>query len=366
MDVPPGFPNVPLDHGNRSGLMVAIDIVCIALPTLATALRFYARQFIIRQVGVDDWIALVALASVIVLAAIQITHTHFGLGHHIWDVITVPGLFADFMKYFVLANVLYNVGLLFIKLTFFFQYWRIMLQVDVYRKVYAGIMALVVMWTVAQIFVMIFICGGGQNIMNKSCDPIAPTYVNAIGNMVTDVIILLLPMPMIFRLKLRRSQKWGLAAMFGLGFFTCLISILRLVYLNVVSTDFTFDAVTLSSWSMAELAVGLICACLPSLRALLVHWFPTFMGTELSSRYNRQGYQRSSDPKQKKSVSGHSRSNATGTTSQTDLCVDDDIELESGVRSASGPDLDKDLPGAPPKAHIDSQLERAPQEVGSH
>jgi hypothetical protein len=45
-----------------------------------------------------------------------------------------------------------------------------------------------------------------------------PVLAWAILNMVTDIITLILPIPMIWRLQMRRGKKVALIAIFGLGF----------------------------------------------------------------------------------------------------------------------------------------------------
>ena len=42
--------------------------------------------------------------------------------------------------------------------------------------------------------------------------------MNSIGNIVSDFIILLLPIPVVWRLQLRLKQKFAVMGIFGLGF----------------------------------------------------------------------------------------------------------------------------------------------------
>jgi hypothetical protein len=57
---------------------------------------------------------------------------------------------------------------------------------------------------------------------------------------------------------------------------TCIISVIRLVYLHVVtsSEDPTWDYVELTLWSVAELNCGILCASLQTLRPLLSKFIP--------------------------------------------------------------------------------------------
>ncbi|KAF4966332.1 hypothetical protein FSARC_5960 [Fusarium sarcochroum] len=98
-------------------------------------------------------------------------------------------------------------------------------------------------------------------------------YTNVAGNIATDLIIILLPIPAITRLKLPRRQKWYLFGVFALGTFTVVISFIRIAFLND-STDFTWVQVKSTLWSMVEITSAIICACLPTLRPFVRHYFP--------------------------------------------------------------------------------------------
>ena len=55
---------------------------------------------------------------------------------------------------------------------------------------------------------------------------------------------------------------------------TCAITIIRIQYLKL-SDDTTWDNVDSSCWSVSELASGIVCSCLPTLRPLLSHIMPS-------------------------------------------------------------------------------------------
>ena len=43
--------------------LLGVAFSLLAVSTIFVALRFYCRQFIVRKIGTDDWIILVALVS---------------------------------------------------------------------------------------------------------------------------------------------------------------------------------------------------------------------------------------------------------------------------------------------------------------
>lgn len=74
-------------------------------------------------------------------------------------------------------------------------------------------------------------------------------------------------------------------AVFGLGAFVCLTSILRLkaLYAISVSTDVTWDNGGAAEWSSLEVNIGIICASLPTLRKTISRFFPRFLSESPAS-----------------------------------------------------------------------------------
>ncbi|KAI9799501.1 MAG: hypothetical protein M1833_004023 [Piccolia ochrophora] len=106
------------------------------------------------------------------------------------------------------------------------------------------------------------------------CLPIGSLYTATFTNIVADLVILVLPLPMVWQLQLRLGQKIALTGIFTLGFFVCMTSIVRVVlifrYLRFNELDFSYYAVPTITWSTLEANVGIICACLPVLRPLFL------------------------------------------------------------------------------------------------
>jgi len=131
---------------------------------------------------------------------------------------------ADFpAQDFWFGLLFYNIALLFIKLTFLFQYYRIVAQVRKLRLFYVGMMIVIGGWQAAQCFLILFACFPVERFWDKSIPGTcfmnaAGQDLNAIGNIVTDFVVLILPLPVLLRLSLRPAQKWSLVGVFCLGF----------------------------------------------------------------------------------------------------------------------------------------------------
>ncbi|KAK7433834.1 hypothetical protein Landi51_13775 [Colletotrichum acutatum] len=61
-------------------------------------------------------------------------------------------------------------------------------------------------------------------------------FILAIINLITDVILLLIPVPEILRLHMKKDKKIAVCGILGLGGFVCIASAVRVHYLKVFST----------------------------------------------------------------------------------------------------------------------------------
>ncbi|KAH6957400.1 hypothetical protein HG530_014805 [Fusarium avenaceum] len=256
-------------------LAIVVSIPMIAFSVVL--LRVYTRTILLRNFGVDDGCVIIALLFTLACATLVGYNTRNGFGAHQSTV--SDDEFRAFMKTFYFSIVTYNIALAAIKTTFLVQYYRA-IGVRRYKKAYMIALVIVGAWSVSQILLNALVCipisAFWDHSAGGSCVPSNPSwYINAAGNIVTDILIMLLPLPILRELRLGRRQKWILISIFCLGFFTCIISIIRIKFLSITE-DITWNNVEAAAWSVTELCSGTICASLPTLRPLVSRHFPSF------------------------------------------------------------------------------------------
>jgi hypothetical protein len=109
-----------------------------------------------------------------------------------------------------------------VKLTFLAQYYRVLVSRR-FRIICVVAMIIVGLWSFSQVLVGIFICrpiaGFWDSSLSPDCIPTRTQwYINAAGNILTDVVIFVLPLPVLVHLKLPNAQRLSLVAIFSLGF----------------------------------------------------------------------------------------------------------------------------------------------------
>lgn len=117
----------------------------------------------------------------------------------------------------------YNIAMASLKMTFLFQFYYIFQHVHVMRIVYTVAIFIVGIWSIAQIFLAIFVClpieaNWNHGIQHIRCLPsFVATYINSSGTILTDVIVLFLPFPTVLSLKLRGRQLLAVVGILGIG-----------------------------------------------------------------------------------------------------------------------------------------------------
>ncbi|KAK5633699.1 hypothetical protein RRF57_009413 [Xylaria bambusicola] len=279
----------------------------VSWQAFAVCARIYTCHVIKRSLGADDWMAVLSLLLTIGMNVSQSVSATKYLGRHIYDldprvdiprflqVISSPYnfpflhfpifLFVSINTYdaklFWINELLYNAAMLFIKMTFLTQYYRVFRHVNILKTTYLMAIIIIGGWCTGQFLAVIFICVPVQGLWDSSVEAkcqnqLIGIYLNAVGTLVTDIAILILPIPAIWGLNLPKTQKWALIGVFSIGIFTSAISIVRLTTLSSPNEDLTYNAVTSSCWSVAELSSGIIAAALATTRPLISSFIPSF------------------------------------------------------------------------------------------
>ncbi|PTU22027.1 hypothetical protein P175DRAFT_0477858 [Aspergillus ochraceoroseus IBT 24754] len=96
---------------------------------------------------------------------------------------------------------------------------------------------------------------------------------NGVANLLTDVIILCLPAPILWKLQMPKSEKLAISGIFLLGGFVCVATLVRIYTITQMkgSVDITWVIGDAMIWSNVEPCIGIVSACLPTLRPLVRH-----------------------------------------------------------------------------------------------
>ncbi|KAF7587689.1 hypothetical protein BBP40_006875 [Aspergillus hancockii] len=256
----------------RGRTYITVSAALVALSTVVVGIRIAAR-WIKSTLGWDDYVICLS----IIIAYSMLGEAVFwardgGLGKHMSELSTQEKV--TFQKCFFANEISYTLLIPSIKISILLLYRRIF-TVPKFRVLSLATGGLVLSWCLAVFITVLLQCRPVSLNWNKAqpgtcIDAKQFFFGNAISNLLIDVIILALPIPMVLQLQLRLSQKLTILGIFLLGGFVCVASIMRVVTLNIFENeDTSYSVMEAATWTFVEPCVGIICACLPTLRPLL-------------------------------------------------------------------------------------------------
>ncbi|KAH7112364.1 hypothetical protein EDB81DRAFT_670997 [Dactylonectria macrodidyma] len=258
--------SIPDASETRAPLLIGVVVLLLSIATLMVGLRVLCRT-LIKRFELDDMAAVMTLVM-----------TRYGLGRHEW-MLSDENLLL-YRRAFWVSILFYMMTLFWAKITFLLHYHRLM-PASRMRYVYLGSIAFLSLWGVSQIILAFIQCIPLKALWDPSIkgkclqNTLSLWYFNGVFNIVTDFAIIILPLPIYWKIQLPRAQKVYVMCIFGLGFFTVAVSILRMQWLKPAS-DQTWWNATAASWSLAELTSAITCACLPTFKPLITRVKPFF------------------------------------------------------------------------------------------
>ncbi|KAF2996152.1 hypothetical protein E8E14_000775 [Neopestalotiopsis sp. 37M] len=276
-------------HQQSYVLTVTFGVISAA----AVLLRLTHRITVTRGMpSMDDWFILITLLSGIpstIVNALLVIPS--GLGRDIWTL--TPTQITDFGMYFYVMAVLYFLQVTLLKMSLLFFYLKIFPEKGVRRLLWStvgfntGFGIFFVVLTIFQCQPISFYWTKWDGLHSGKCLSISGiAWANAAVSIALDIWMLAIPLSQLRKLHLHWKKKIGVALMFIVGTFVTVVSILRLqsLVLFVDSSNASWDFVGVSDWSVIEINVGIICACMPSLRLILVRIFPALGGSSNRSK----------------------------------------------------------------------------------
>jgi len=277
--------------------VIALSVALPIISIIIVALRFLTRRMQNVKLGIDDWLIVNGLVFLVAMAICMLIGTRNGamgsptppppanLTPEEQEFYTDPSTtFTEKLEF--PFQIFMMIAYASIKISLLAFYRRIFVvsknnAFDIIVKVSATV---VFLWTLAFIFIIIFDCGtaiwanwGAVTAQLQFCAiGFTSEYGLAISDFLVDVFIFVLPLPVIWRLQLSMQKKIAVSGIFLLGGAAIGASIARMVlYIQILSGVTKDEAIDPNLeltvglwWSLLEVGLSLIAACLPTLSFL--------------------------------------------------------------------------------------------------
>ncbi|MCJ1300583.1 hypothetical protein MMC08_003380 [Hypocenomyce scalaris] len=281
----------PISH---QGMIVNTVIACTAIAGSFVLMRLWTKIAITRQLWWDDLTCVLSLVFIAVDGAGAIEQSMHGAGLHLWDIQLVTWLVSDFEPYLiwnVVSYTAYMIAMGFIKLSILLLYLKLLAPGMGLRWAVYALIAFVAMYTTATTLSLLFGCSPIAKLYHSSSpgtciNLTVHSYAQSGLNITSDVLIMLIPVPMVWRLQMKTKFKLGVVGIFATGIVVTVLSIVRLVSLywsEYQTDDGTWEQGRATILSIVEVNLAIIASCMPAFKPFLSTYLP-FLSRPRSSQ----------------------------------------------------------------------------------
>lgn len=252
--------------------LLTADIVFITLGFIVLGLRLWSARYSGRKLWWDDLLVVIAFISKFALASTALWATLNGLGKHLnelnLDQLTIQ------VKLLLVSEFTYLVSTACIKLSMLCLYHRIY-TTPTFRRWCHVLIALNVGYIVSFIPLFLTNCIPLSQYWDPKptgwCrDTLISDNATVAVNLVLDVLVLALPLPVLWRLQMSVRDKLTVTSMFSLGFATIALVLWRLSVTQRTrdSPDWTATLCEVGVIGVLEVHIGILAVCIPTLGPL--------------------------------------------------------------------------------------------------
>ncbi|CAK1354091.1 unnamed protein product [Cercospora beticola] len=258
---PPANYDDPVTRGHA---LFALMIFFSVLVVISCAGRLYSRIYIKHWFGWDDGFIIIAL-TIAMNAVVILANQRYGWDRHIWDV--KPTVYQNAGIVAFTAKLLFVGASSFTRISLICFYYRLVKDSGIswFNKILHASMFFVVGLGIAFTCIGIWLCIPVQAYWRfppkwpyKCLDEGTTTLIIGIFNCIADLLCTLLPIPLVWRLKMPLKHRVGVCVLLGLGFIVTIAGVLRTYFIwqsLISSWDVTWYSYPL--WICATIEIDL-------------------------------------------------------------------------------------------------------------
>ncbi|KAK4221531.1 hypothetical protein QBC38DRAFT_376967 [Podospora fimiseda] len=250
------------------------------IATVAVAMRFANRYTVTGKFWWDDGFLALTWMGAVALTALTFEAKDHGFGSEMWAV--------DFEDMDHLLATAYASQLVFIVCRLMLRHSIILFYLRIFSI--GSLRPLIIVGTMVFNTVFSLVIG---LLLTFQCRPISFFWMQWDGNnlgkcisvdglnfgggavgILTDVWVLLLPLPYVARLQLSLQKRVGVSFMLAAGVSVVTFTVLKVIAAKKISTSENTPTVMaeISLWTGLEIYAGIIAACLPGIRSFVTHF----------------------------------------------------------------------------------------------
>ncbi|KAK3498877.1 uncharacterized protein B0T23DRAFT_3424 [Neurospora hispaniola] len=278
---------------DRAVAVVVVDIIFTTLAFITVCFRLFTRVVLVQNVGSDDYYIVGSMISSIAYLTVVMMQIKAGLGRHLMSEDEVVGFL-----YALWATIwIYSLALMFVKMSITVQCYRVFRtpRMQKFFKIYFVLVVIYGLWTVFGTFFTCWPINLWWEMVRRERAPKGAcmdkniiTFANAGINIASDLVLAIIPIPLLWKLQIPKKQKLVLTSLFGMGMFASVMSIVRLSSLQQIGAapaeEQSVMGVSIAIWSCIEVNIAIMCASAPALKPLVIKVFPKMLLSDLYAK----------------------------------------------------------------------------------
>ncbi|KAK4234454.1 hypothetical protein C8A03DRAFT_18650 [Achaetomium macrosporum] len=358
------------DHGDLGPKLITAAFTTWSVAFIFVLLRFWTRSRIVHKLGAADWFIALALLAAGGMCISTVEECKHGMGKHRSDIDIAdygpmmqvliappPKSMAGMSRpqglpqkgqawwfallCYIIALALAKVSICLLYLTVFTIEWA-------RRACYVVLVIVIItnLWgtAAALTYCIPLEATWNPNVVASFCQPETAWWVHTGFVLATDIVIAILPIPIVVPLKLPRRQKLAVVCIFAVGFFICLVSLIRLVILIQIlhkdseDPDFSYNIAKIFYCTVLEVHTAIVVACAMTLKPLIARFLPRFFLSHASKDEHEPSAASSRPPptigsRPSRQRHGHQQAVAGEVVGEADVVLRD---LEAGMVVVGG------------------------------
>ncbi|KAJ5477640.1 hypothetical protein N7530_003149 [Penicillium desertorum] len=265
-----------LPETNDPGLDQRVSVAFIVIDTIFMLVFYVSRYFNPKAVGVPMMVCNTLCYVFCMGSAVTGIFKIGGVGYHV-DAVPVT-TFETWLQLSKVLEFTYTPAVMLAKLAALFLYYRVF-EVPRYRRVIAGTGVIVILQGLISVILAFSICRPFRYFWTQAVDVNNGTYGDvmlfyksySIPSLVTDIVMLVLPWPILLRLQIRISEKIGLILTFlaaSLGIIICALRFSVFFTVPLFSDPTWYASGGPMIYALVEPSIYMIASILPTPRHL--------------------------------------------------------------------------------------------------
>ncbi|OTA77934.1 hypothetical protein M434DRAFT_251197 [Hypoxylon sp. CO27-5] len=272
--------------------LVGVVTPFLIIAFIAVGVRLHIRVTLLKNPGLDDWLCLGAICCSTGTFLANMIGVAIGFGDPILSMSPENRLVT--MKTIWISPPLWGLSSALVKMSIVSSYMRIW-SGRRFKILCYTLLTLLCLFGLTLFFGGMFACVPiSLSWTPPSPDSRSPSrcmnlplfmFITSTLNTAADLVIFAIPVPLIRKLQIAKKQQIALIGVFTIGAVVCVASIMRLVYIYQLgpTDDPSVSGIRLGLWSGVESNLAITCACLPTLRPVLVRLFPKLLNATADS-----------------------------------------------------------------------------------